>query len=88
MRIFTTQTHSTHTLTIKIVLMWNKISIMEYATITVTLTITMGIHIDNNYKPKKPTRHDTKPTSTIDTIVREDSRLRKQREKIRVKMHI
>ena len=83
MRIFTT-----HTLPIKIVLIWNKISIMEYATITITLTITMGIHIDNNYKPKKPTRHDTKPTSTIDTIVREDSRLRKQREKIRVKMHI
>jgi hypothetical protein len=68
--------------------MWNIISILEYATITITLTITMGIHIDNNYKPKKPTRHDTKPTSTIDTIVREDSRLRKQREKIRVKMHI
>lgn len=48
----------------------------------------MGIHIDNNYKPKKPTRHDIKPTSSIDTIVREDYRLRKQREQIRVKMHI
>jgi len=80
--------YSQHTLPIKIVLIWKKISIMEYATITVTLTITMGIHIDNNYKPKKPTRHDTKPTSTINTIVKEDSRLIKQREKTRVKMHI